>query len=75
MKITKNVVMGHFQPREEFSIRFGIILQKCLCMTGASAGQTAYQELLFLKQQFEKTNNKLLLFFIKHKYIKVSLLY
>jgi hypothetical protein len=35
-----------------------------LVMSGASAGQTAYQELLFLKQQFE-SNNKLSTLFYK----------
>jgi len=64
MKITKNVSYGTLPTQGGVQYQIWYNTPETLVMTGASAGQTAYQELLFLKQQFEM-NNKLSTLFYK----------
>ena len=64
MKITKNVSFAPLPTQSGVQYQVWYNAPEILVMTGASAGQTAYQELLFLKQQFE-ANNKLSTLFYK----------
>lgn len=64
MKITKAVNYGTLPTQGGVQYQIWYNAPEMLVMTGASAGQTAYQELLFLKQQFE-ANNKLSTLFYK----------
>jgi hypothetical protein len=64
MKITKGVNYGTLPTQGGVQYQIWYNSPEMLVMSGASAGQTAYQELLFLKQQFE-SNNKLSTLFYK----------
>jgi hypothetical protein len=64
MKITKNVSYGTLPTQGGVQYQIWYNTPEMLVITGASAGQTAYQELLFLKQQFEM-NDKLSTLFYK----------
>jgi hypothetical protein len=64
MKITKNVSFAPLATQSGIQYQVWYNAPEMLILTGASAGQTAYQELLFLKQQYEK-NNKLSTLFYK----------
>src|SRR6267142_6251059 len=64
LKITKGVSFGTLPTQGGVQYQIWYNAPEMLVMTGASAGQTAYQELLFLKQQFE-ANNKLSTLFYK----------
>src|SRR6185437_321504 len=64
MKITKAVSFGTLPTQGGVQYQIWYNAPEMLVLTGASAGQTAYQELLFLKQQFEN-NNKLSTLFYK----------
>lgn len=64
MKVTKNVSYGTLPTQGGVQYQIWYNTPETLVITGASAGQTAYQELLFLKQQFEM-NNKLSTLFYK----------
>jgi len=63
MKITKNVSFGTLPTQGGVQYQIWYNSPEMLVLTGASAGQTAYQELLFLKQQFEKTDKTSTLFY------------
>ena len=63
MKITKSVSFGTLPTQGGVQYQIWYNAPEMLVLTGASAGQTAYQELLFLKQQFEKTNKTSTLFY------------
>lgn len=64
MKITKAVNYGTLPTQGGVQYQIWYNAPEMLVLTGASAGQTAYQELLLLKQQFEN-NNKLSTIFYK----------
>jgi hypothetical protein len=64
MKITKAVSFAQLPTQSGVQYQVWYNTPEMLVMTGASAGQTAYQELLFLKQNFEK-NDKLSTLFYK----------
>jgi hypothetical protein len=64
MKITKTVNFGTLPTQGGVQYQIWYNAPEMLVMTGACAGQTAYQELLFLKQNFEM-NNKLSTLFYK----------
>lgn len=64
MKITKAVSYGTLPTQGGVQYQIWYNSPEMLVLTGSSAGQTAYQELLFLKQQFEN-NNKLSTLFYK----------
>ena len=64
MKITKAVNYGTLPTQGGVQYQIWYNAPEMLILTGASAGQTAFQELLFLKQQFE-SNNKLSTIFYK----------
>jgi hypothetical protein len=63
MKITKNVSFGTLPTQGGVQYQIWYNAPEMLVLTGSSAGQTAYQELLFLKQNFEKTNKTSTLFY------------
>src|ERR1035437_6613017 len=63
MKITKGVNYGTLPTQGGVQYQIWYNSPEMLVLTGASAGQTAYQELLFLKQQFEKNNKTSTLFY------------
>src|SRR5579864_8253338 len=64
MKIAKNVSYGTLPTQGGVQYQIWYNTPETLVITGASAGQTAYQELLFLKQNFE-SNDKLSTLFYK----------
>src|SRR5690349_19436930 len=64
MKITKGVSYGTLPTQGGVQYQIWYNSPEMLTLSGASAGQTAYQELLFLKKQFEN-NNKLSTIFYK----------
>jgi len=64
MKITKAVSYGTLPTQGGVQYQIWYNAPEMLILTGASAGQTAYQELLFLKQNFE-SNDKLSTLFYK----------
>ncbi len=64
MKITKAINYGTLPTQGGVQYQIWYNAPEMLVLTGSSAGQTAYQELLFLKQQFE-ANNKLSTLFYK----------
>lgn len=64
MKITKNVSFAPLPTQSGVQYQVWYNAPEMLVISGSSAGQTAYQELLFLKQQYEK-NNKLSTLFYK----------
>lgn len=66
MKITKAVSFGTLPTQGGVQYQIWYNSPEMLVLTGASAGSTAYQELLFLKQQFE-SNNKLSTLFYKNQ--------
>jgi hypothetical protein len=68
MKITKNISYGTLPTQSGVQYQIWYNSPEMLVLTGASAGQTAYQELLFLKQQFEKTNKTSSLFYKTRSY-------
>lgn len=68
MKITKNLSIGNLPTQSGVQYQIWYNSPEMLIMTGASAGQTAYQELLFLKQQFESTNKLSTLFYKTRQY-------
>ena len=63
MKITKAVSYGTLPTQGGVQYQIWYNSPEMLILTGASAGQTAYQELLFLKQQFESNNKQSTLFY------------
>lgn len=64
MKITKQVAFGTLPTQGGTQYQIWYNSPEVLVLSGACAGQTAYQELLFLKQQYEK-NDKLTTLFYK----------
>jgi hypothetical protein len=64
MKITKAASFAPLTTQSGIQYQVWYNTPEMLVLTGASAGQTAYQELLFLKQNFEK-NDKLSTLFYK----------
>lgn len=64
MRISKNVSFGTLPTQSGVQYQIWYNAPEMLALTGSSAGQTAYQELLFLKQNYEK-NNKLSTLFYK----------
>lgn len=63
MKITKGVNYGTLPTQGGVQYQIWYNSPEMLVLTGASAGQTAYQELLFLQQQFASTNKLSTLFY------------
>lgn len=63
MKITKNVSFAPLPTQSGVQYQVWYNAPEMLVLSGASAGQTAYQELLFLKQQYEKNNKSSTLFY------------
>lgn len=63
MKITKSVSYGTLPTQGGVQYQIWYNAPEMLVLTGASAGQTAYQELLFLQQQFANTNKLSTLFY------------
>lgn len=68
MKIAKNVSFGQLPTQNGVQYQVWYNAPEMLIMTGASAGSTAYQELLFLKQQYEKNNKLSTLFYKTQQY-------
>lgn len=64
MKISKAVAFSPLPTQGGVQYQVWYNAPEVLSISGASAGQTAYQELLFLKQNFEK-NDKLSTLFYK----------
>jgi hypothetical protein len=64
MKISKSVAFSPLPTQSGVQYQVWYNAPEMLSISGASAGQTAYQELLFLKQNFEK-NDKLSTLFYK----------
>jgi len=63
MKITKAVNYGTLPTQGGIQYQIWYNSPEMLVLTGACAGSTAYQELLFLKQQFESSNKLSTLFY------------
>jgi hypothetical protein len=63
MKITKAVSYGTLPTQGGVQYQIWYNSPEMLILSGASAGSTAYQELLFLKQQFESSNKLSTLFY------------
>lgn len=63
MKITKAVSYSTLPTQSGVQYQIWYNAPEMLVLSGSSAGQTAYQELLFLKQQFESSNKTSTLFY------------
>ena len=63
MKITKQISYGTLPTQGGVQYQIWYNAPEMLVLSGACAGQTAYQELLFLKQQYEKNDKTSTLFY------------
>lgn len=63
LKITKAVNFGTLPTQNGVKYQVWYDAPEVLTISGSSAGNTAYKELLFLKQAFEKTNKLTELFY------------
>lgn len=68
MKIAKNVSFGSLPTQNGVQYQVWYNAPEMLILSGASAGSTSYQELLFLKQQYEKNNKLSTLFYKTRQY-------
>lgn len=68
LKINKNISFATLPTQSGVQYQVWYNAPEMLIISGASAGQTAYQELLFLKQQYEKNNKLSTLFYKTRQY-------